>query len=222
MNLHTDPLKSECVTVPRGRGRPKVLSDDDRRSTLVSSATHIFTELGYGRTTMEIVAARSRVSKQTLYRFFPSKSALFAAVIDTHRQSVLALPGDYDDMGLDEALATIFRTDIDATAYDERMLLFSVIAAEANQYPEVEEVIHTYGAEPARAHLSAWIGREIARGRLRSEDDPDALADILLDMIFGPFEAHRSRRCECNDDAAVRRARVLRAIRIFLGGVATR
>ncbi len=222
LNLHSDPQESECVAAPRGRGRPKVQSDDDRRAALVDEATRVFAELGYGRATMEVVAARAHVSKQTLYRFFPSKPALFAAVIDNHRQSMLALPGDYDDMPLDAALAAIFRTDLDATADDVRMALLNVIAAESIQLPEVMDMVETHGATPARAALSAWIGHEVERGRLSSEEDPGALADILIDMIFGAAACHHARRCGVNDTTEARRTRVLRCIRVFLGGVATR
>lgn len=220
LNLRLNPQESECVTVPRGRGRPKVQPDDERRSTLVELATRVFTESGYGRTTMYVVAARAHVSKQTLYRFFPNKSALFAAVIDHHRQSMLALPGDYDDMPLDEALAAIFRTDLDDDEDDELMLLVSVIMAESIQYPEVLEVVHAHGEAPARADLTAWIRREAERGRLRTDEDPEALAAILMDMVFGASECHRFRQCSDKNDATTRRAHVLRCIRVFLKGVA--
>jgi TetR/AcrR family transcriptional regulator, mexJK operon transcriptional repressor len=212
---------TRCVAPQRGRGRPKVLPDETRRSALVELAMHVFTELGYGRTTMDVVASRAHVSKQTLYRFFPNKPALFAAVIEHHRQSMLGLPGNYDGMPLDQALATIFRADLDDAADDEHMLLVSVIMAESIRYPEVLEVVEAHGAEPARADLAAWIRRETERGRLRADEDADALAGILMDMIYGASECHRFRLCREKSDAGVRRAHVLRCIRVFLGGVAT-
>jgi len=220
LNLHADPLESECGTVPRGRGRPKLVSDEQRRADLVELAMGVFTELGYARTTMDIVAARARVSKQTLYRFFPSKTALFGAVIEHHRRFMLALPGDYDHLPIAEALAKIFRTDLDAAADDDRMLLVSMIMAESIQNPELLDVVEAHGAEPARADLGAWMRREVERGRIRSDDDPELLAGILLDMVFAPSECHRFRRCGVGIDAETRRTHVERCIRIFLGGVA--
>lgn len=220
LNLRSNPLESECVTVPRGRGRPKLVSDDRRRAELVELAMGVFIELGYARTTMDVVAARARVSKQTLYRFFPGKTALFAAVIEHHRRFMMAPTGDYDHLPPAEALARIFRTDIDDDADDDRMLLVSVIMAESIQNPELLDVVEAHGAEPARADLGAWMRREIERGRIRSDDDPELLAGILLDMVFAPSEYHRYRRRGVRIDAETRRTHVERCIRIFLSGVA--
>lgn len=42
----------------------------------------MFAEGGYGGVTMEIVAQKAKISKETLYEVFPSKTALFKGVMD--------------------------------------------------------------------------------------------------------------------------------------------
>ncbi|MGC5410153.1 TetR/AcrR family transcriptional regulator, partial [Streptomyces sp. DT225] len=50
-------------------------SESSRRATL-QAALDLCTERGYGRVTVEAIAARAGVSKKTIYRWWPSKSAV--------------------------------------------------------------------------------------------------------------------------------------------------
>mgnify|MGYP000044182324 CR=1 FL=1 len=47
------------------------------------AAAELFDRLGYEKVRMEDVAARSRISKSTLYRRFPHKTALLSGLADT-------------------------------------------------------------------------------------------------------------------------------------------
>ncbi len=76
----------------RGRGRPKTQGDSQRREAIIDTARNTFIELGYQGTTTDIVAQRCQISKQTLYRLFPSKAELFVAIVANHRQFMLELP----------------------------------------------------------------------------------------------------------------------------------
>ncbi|WP_031093025.1 TetR/AcrR family transcriptional regulator [Streptomyces sp. NRRL S-15] len=50
-------------------------SERSRRATL-DAALELCTEKGYGRVTVEAIAARAGVSKKTIYRWWPSKGAV--------------------------------------------------------------------------------------------------------------------------------------------------
>ena len=56
--------------------------DDPRRAAIVRQARLHFISEGYASTRMEPIARESGVSTATLYAFFDSKAALFAAVIE--------------------------------------------------------------------------------------------------------------------------------------------
>jgi AcrR family transcriptional regulator len=67
----------------RRRGRPKIEGlAERRREEILAAATGIFARLGYPGTDLQIVADRLRVGKGTVYRYFPSKEALFLAAAD--------------------------------------------------------------------------------------------------------------------------------------------
>lgn len=139
---------------------------------------------GYRATTTDDIAAKARVSKQTLYRLFPSKPALFAAVIEAHRQSMVALPGDYADIPVRQALELILRADISPRAHRERIALLRLLLSEMQLSPELLEVARQYGSDPSRKALTNWLTEQNKQGRLRMAD-PEFAAGALMDMTIG-------------------------------------
>lgn len=202
----------------RRRGRPKVVPDERRRDHVVETGRLVFLERGFASATMGEVAARARVSKQTLYRFFPNKPALFAAVVEAHRRSMLALPGDYDHLPIAEALAAIARLDIGAEEDRERHALVEMAFHESLAHPELRSTILAHGVDPTHHDLTHWLERRAAAERWEI-DDPADLARIFMDLIFG---AGRPPRPGETEPAEARRRRLARSIDVFLNGILPR
>jgi AcrR family transcriptional regulator len=59
---------------------PQVLKDDVRQK-IVASALEVFAECGYEGATNAAIAARAGVAAAGIYRYFPSKTELFEAVV---------------------------------------------------------------------------------------------------------------------------------------------
>src|SRR5215469_2723283 len=72
-------------------GRPPKEQAEALGDHVVAVAGALFIEKGYGATSMATVATRARVGKQTLYRRFPDKAALFREVI-RRRLDVMLIP----------------------------------------------------------------------------------------------------------------------------------
>lgn len=70
----------------------KPVTDDPQRREALRTALSVFERFGYRKTSMENVAREIGVSRQGLYLWYPSKKALFSAVIDewlrTQREAV--------------------------------------------------------------------------------------------------------------------------------------
>jgi AcrR family transcriptional regulator len=67
----------------RRRGRPRIEGlAERRREEILAAATDVFARLGYPGTDLQVVADRLGVGKGTVYRYFPSKEALFLAAAD--------------------------------------------------------------------------------------------------------------------------------------------
>lgn len=212
---------ADQAAIRRPRGRPKTVSDDERRAEIVSEARATFYELGYGGTTMDLIAARCRISKQTLYRLFPSKTDLFMAIIAEHRASMLALPRDANEnLPLDEALEQIFMIDIDEAKEREREAFVHLAISESQQFPEVATLMHTYGAKQSQQMLADWLGQQQQRGLIEIADVASG-ARMLMSMIFG---AMISKPGHPNDwpDRETRLRHLRQCIAIFVAGVQPR
>lgn len=93
------------MTPTPARGRPATVSADD----LADIALTLFLELGYDRVTMDQIATAAGVSRRTLFRYFPSKSALvwggYEEVSDLIQLSIPAgSPGEQGSASIAEAL----------------------------------------------------------------------------------------------------------------------
>lgn len=203
----------------RGRGRPKRVDDATQRTRVAAVAREMFLEAGYDETTMDAVAQRAGISKKTLYQLFESKDAVFAAIIEAHRELMLDIPSGDDDRPLAEALAAIFRVDLAPEAERARTAVLRLVVDVARRRPELARVLHRHGPEESRRMLAGWIARQAARDRLVA-DDPNRVAGILLHMVFAPiaFEDDGPRW----PAAGARKAHVMAAVEIFLHGVAPR
>lgn len=214
----SDAEPSQIATeTKRKRGRPKTSSDSDRRQDIVDMARRTFVELGYSGTTTDIVAARCRISKQTLYRLFPSKPDLFLAVVAAHRQMMLDLPRpSEEDEPVDLVLQKIFMIDIDEAAEKERHAFIQLVLHEGAQIPEIIEILWREGIDQSRRNLADWLETEAKRGKLIIEA-PLASARMLMDLLFGAMG-------QPGDDFATRgerREHLKRCIALFVRGTRT-
>jgi AcrR family transcriptional regulator len=196
------------------------MSDEQQAAAIVNQARDLFLDKGYGRTTMEDIVARCRISKSTLYRLFPNKTRIFGAIVDDHRHSMLALPGDYDDLPLEEAIARIFLVDIDEKANRKRMGLVRLVMVEGHQFPELHALLRERGGDASRVMLSEWLEAQGRRGRIEIEC-ADTTAKMLMDIMFGALMPGGGKSSEWpgGDD---RRTHLRRSIRIFVNGIRPR
>ncbi len=166
---------------------------------------------------MDAVAARCGVSKRTLYRLFPGKTDLFRAMVADHRRSMLALPRATADEPLDEALAAIFRLDIDAVQDQGRMAFVLLAVAEAERFPKSARRCGWKGGRlAADARLLAG---NAAAGRPPAPLPAGGCGPDADDMIFS-VQARRFPG-DRELDRAERITHARQCIDLFLNGLAT-
>jgi AcrR family transcriptional regulator len=195
-------------------------SDEQQASAILQEARKLLLEAGYERMTMDAVAGRCRMSKRTIYKLFPSKQALLTALIEDHRASVFGLPGDYDHLPVEQALAQIFRVDIDGEEDVERWALLRVLKAESGKSEELLGILKANTADKIPQLLSGWLAAQTSTGRLAVRE-PDASAKILLDMMFSCIFDKHGKLCDW-PDATKRRRHMHLCIDIFVNGSRTR
>jgi AcrR family transcriptional regulator len=168
----------------RGKGRPPSSPDESKRQMIADVTSRLFIEHGYQGVTMAQVAAAAHVSLSTIYRLFPGKPQLFSAIVEWHRHSMMALPGDYDALPIETALEKIFWVDLDSASERRRGELVRRIVAESRKIPELQPMFHDQGPEYSRRLLTEWLERQQVSGRIRVVDAA-ILAGMLMDIAFG-------------------------------------
>jgi AcrR family transcriptional regulator len=171
---------------PRPRGRPKAEDLHELEARLISVALQTFIEHGYGATSMAAVARAARVSKNTLYARFPSKAALFRAILtDQIQRTGIAVERDLRRAGrsLEGSLQAFGEQTLRASLVPEIRHLNRLIASEAVRFPELgaaAEARMQMGVQQVAAHLRDAAEREGWPCR-----DPDAAAEIYVLMLRG-------------------------------------
>jgi AcrR family transcriptional regulator len=74
--------RRSTASLPSYRAVPTRERTESTHREIVAAAVHAFRVRGYAATTMSTVAALAGVSPRTLYRYFGSKSELFAATVE--------------------------------------------------------------------------------------------------------------------------------------------
>ena len=111
---------------------------DELREHILWTAKDVFLELGFERTSMDVVAGRAATSKRTLYAHFESKEKLFLAVIELVRGLFLGRlqePGAYSGRPGD-ALVMFCGRYLETLLYESSILMIRMSLAETARFPE--------------------------------------------------------------------------------------
>lgn len=219
MTIHTFRPARRRTAVARDVGpvgRPKLRSDQEQMAIIVGVATELYLEHGYTEMKMSDVAACCAISKRTLYRLFPSKIDLFQAMVEEHRAMMLHFPSGLAERPLDDALAEIFRVDLDDVSDGRRTKFVMRTVEEARQIPEIGDIMHEHGGEQAKRLLAEWLSEWRAHSP-RKLANPFAAASILMDMIFGAVVLKQMKPLHL-PGGFDRRAYVKECIRCFVNG----
>ncbi|MFE3517053.1 TetR/AcrR family transcriptional regulator [Streptomyces sp. NPDC059166] len=154
------------------------------RQAILTATRALVAEETYEKVTVEGIAARAGVGKQTIYRRWPTKSAVvFAAVLELSEDadtSSLALP-DTGDVSAD--LKLVMRATVEEfgdPSFDRLIrALNTEIANDAELAAEYREKLDRPLEEAKKARLrSAQRAGQLA---------PDADLDLVLAMLYAPL-----------------------------------
>jgi TetR/AcrR family transcriptional repressor of mexJK operon len=171
---------------PAKRGRPR---DPERLRRVVDAAACHFLRDGYEHSSVEAIAAEAGVSKVTVYSYFPTKIALFEAVVaQTTTLLFPALPPEVlDPARPDEALRVIARQMLQLLR-DARVIgAFRLLYATAPAQPAACEAFFRAGPAAVCAHVAAYLAAAAQAGSLQI-DSPERAADQFVGLFLG--ESH--------------------------------
>lgn len=175
MTASAFPEKSleRSATESADRPDPRV---ERSRAKLLAAATDLLVEAGPRALTVDNVAERSGVAKSTLYRHWPSRTAL---MIDVLRTNMPCTPVIDPSTGFEPCLREYIRELADSLADPEWARIMPALFALKNQFPEVGDMTETDRDEKV-ALLRELLDRGVAEGLVPAGLDPHAVAHVLV------------------------------------------
>ena len=157
---------------------------DAARTRLLDGATELFLERGFEGTSTDAIIERVGGSKATMYRLFPSKEFLLAAIVArVGAELAREAEGADDTDGASsprEWLGALAHDSLRRALSPEILGLYRLVVARAAQQPELARAFHAAG--PAVLHTS--LARRLACAHAAGElDCPDA--ERAAEQFFG-------------------------------------
>ena len=160
------------------------MPDAQRRHALCEAASVVFIRDGYAAASVDEVARAAGMSKRTLYRFFPSKAALFEATISDSLAPLHLDPAFERGPDIGMALTGILEAAGRHLLALRPIGVFRLVIAEVGRSPELAEAFHRVLVKRGASALQRLIATEMAGGRLQA-GDAEATARMLYGMAFG-------------------------------------
>jgi AcrR family transcriptional regulator len=174
-------MATEKIAAGRSsKGRAPERRNEDARLAVLAAADELLVERGFGGVTVEGIAARAGVAKQTIYRWWPSKADILLDTLVEEADRRLKIPED--GPVVDSVRAYLRALARFLTKEDAGKVLLALIG-EAQHDPETATLFHQRYLDPRRARERALLKRGIAAGELPAGLNPDATLDALIGPI---------------------------------------
>jgi AcrR family transcriptional regulator len=168
--------------MPRTAAKAPELSST-KRQQILSGAREAFSELGYERTSVDLVAARAGVSKATVYNHFRDKGALFVACFSEEadqmreglRASLEEPAGD-----VEAALQRLGERLIGFLVSPSILSLYRHTIAEVGRFPDIGETLFARGPAVIYEMIAGYLGQWDAKGALRIDDPRSAAVQFVM------------------------------------------
>lgn len=180
---------------PDARRLPSRLRVEKHRAIL-RAASAMFLAEGYERVTLDQIAQRAGVSKQTIYSHFADKDALFRAIC-TQLAEKLTIPlrRPVADVDLRGALLRLGEDALAMMLAPHSLDLHRLVVTAAARFPDLGQAAYEAGALRIidelsvllleRSHVGDGIGKPLDEARAR------VLAEQFIGMLRG-FHQHRA------------------------------
>jgi len=157
------------------------------RERLRAAAHRLFLQQGYLATSIDAILAEAGISsKETLYRHYANKEALFVDVLNHltleqpgFSEKLAALPTPHDLSSLQQALTMLAREILSMMSQPDYLPLVRMIIAEAPRFPQLGTLFFSNVTQRGLAIMTALL-QEAREQKIIADIDFDAVMHTLL------------------------------------------
>jgi AcrR family transcriptional regulator len=156
-----------------------------KRAAILEGAKSVFLRDGFGLASMDDVAAAAGVGKQTVYRHFGSKEALFLGLVQsmcTEAIRATAVTSHPGNRPIEEELRELGQLLAKSLIAPDFMRLYRAIVAEAGRLPVLGAIFYQHGPLLARSMAAKILAKRF------DEKTATARASTFVSLVVG--DAH--------------------------------
>ncbi|MCL1068707.1 TetR/AcrR family transcriptional regulator [Shewanella olleyana] len=161
---------------------------EQKRSQILTASIELFCVQGFPNTSMDLVAKKAGVSKQTVYSHFGSKDELFIAAIES-KCVVHQLTGNLlDDAANAEQTIRMFAQQFgELIVSDEVLAVFKTCLAHAETHPDLSKLYYEAGPKHVLGLLSDYLSKVNQHNEFYFANPHDSAVRLCL-MLFGELK----------------------------------
>lgn len=187
-----------AASMQRSREPNPARRNERSRQAILAATRELVQEWGYGKVTIEAIAARAGVGKQTIYRWWPSKGAVVfdsvLALSESPEGEGVSLP-DTGDLEADlKAVMRATAAEFSEPAFDA---LIRALTVETMQ----DEALAALYRERLEAPLNRAKRARLLSAQRSGQLPADADLDLFLEVLYAPFIQRWLARSGPLDDA---------------------
>ncbi len=180
---HAESPQAQAVPTEAAKGDSSATTEA-RRTGILDMATLVFAEFGYRQTDVQVIADRLGVGKGTIYRYFPTKEALFLQTVDRGMQRLSeriaqATAAETDPLRQFEAAVHAY-----CAYFDQHPEVIELIIVERGEFKQRKQPTYFQYRDASQERWRALFEQLMAAGRVRRMP-VDRLLDVTNDTLYG-------------------------------------
>lgn len=196
---------------------------DAKRDEILQIASQVFLEMGFERASMAAISARIGGSKATLYGYFPSKEALFLAIMhrlgEQYMSPALARMESSTDEEPRAALQRFGEQFIALVNTPEAIATYRVVMSEA-AHSDIGRSFYESGPKRVIEAVARYLSGAMNRKQLRRADPLIAAQHLMALLAYGENWHRYFMRDEPTPTRTQIKRTVERALETFFDGYA--
>jgi len=196
-----------------------------KRNAILEAATEVFLKNGYLGASMDDIAALSGVSKQTVYKHFASKDALFVENVTSANKyandAIFKAIQEIDESSdVTEYLRTYGFRLVTVVLTPRLLRLRRLVIGEANRFPELAKAYYDSGPRTAAEELAKTLARMADRSQMVMDDPLFAAFLFIWLTTSGPLNTAMFLGDAAIPQSTELRRHVAEVVRVFLSAYA--
>jgi AcrR family transcriptional regulator len=165
-------------TSPRAPGRPR---SETARVAILRAALELLEDQGWQAVSVDSIAARARVGRATIYRWWPNKAAVVMDAFLAETAPQMPFP---DTGSAREDLRRQMRSVIRLFNLAKVRRPYIALIAESQHDPALAAALRERFIASRRRSATLVLERGIDRGELRADLDPEVTLDALYGALY--------------------------------------